>query len=92
MDALRPLAPAYNNDMQALRFVEMVYYILRKDGAYGGVSLWDCDRSGHSRQFTIMDAEDIRRTEYCVALIPCGPMNGCKMNGWTRNGFAMRKP
>ena len=77
MDALRRIVRAYNNDMKALRFVDMVYYILRKDGAYGGVSLWDGDRSGHSRQFTIMDAEDIRRTEDCAALFPCGPMNGC---------------
>jgi N4-(beta-N-acetylglucosaminyl)-L-asparaginase len=27
--------------MAKLRFVDMTYYILRKDGAYAGVSLWE---------------------------------------------------
>ncbi len=79
MDALRRIARSYNNDMAALRFVEMVYYILRKDGAYASVSLWKGDRTGHVRQFTVIDAQDTRRTEDCVPLFPCGPMNGCAL-------------
>ena len=27
--------------MNKLRFVDMTYYVLRKDGAYAGVSLWE---------------------------------------------------
>ena len=77
MDALRRIARWYNNDMTALRFVEMVYYILRKDGAYGSVSLWRGDRSGHVRQFTIKDGEGMRRTEDCLSLFQCSPINGC---------------
>ncbi len=77
MDALRRIARWYGNDMSALRFVEMTYYILRQDGAYGSVSLWSGDKTGHVRQFTIMDGEYLRRTEDCAALFPCSSMNGC---------------
>ena len=38
MDALKRIARNYNNDMSKLKFVDMTYYILRKDGAYAGVS------------------------------------------------------
>ncbi len=79
MDALRRIVRWYKNDMDVLRFVEVVYYILRKDGAYGSVSMWGGDSSGHVREFTITDAKDVRRTEACVALFPCSPMNGCAM-------------
>jgi len=41
MDTLKRIARNYNNDMGKLKFVDMVYYILRKDGAYAGVSLWE---------------------------------------------------
>src|SRR5262245_52754382 len=41
MDALKRIVRNYNNDMNKLRFVDMTYYVLRKDGAYAGVSLWD---------------------------------------------------
>ncbi len=40
MDALKRIARNYNNDMRKLAFLSMFYYILRKDGAYAGVSLW----------------------------------------------------
>src|SRR6266581_494300 len=40
LEVLRRIAHNYNNDMNKLRFLDMVYYILRKDGAYAGVSLW----------------------------------------------------
>jgi N4-(beta-N-acetylglucosaminyl)-L-asparaginase len=41
MDALKRVARTYNGDMDKLRFVDMTYYVLRKDGAYAGVSLWE---------------------------------------------------
>ena len=75
MDALRRIARSYNNDMTALRFVEIIYYILRKDGAYGSVSLWRGDRTGHDRQFTIIDGDLMRRTEDCRYLFDGGPLN-----------------
>ena len=41
MDALKRIVRNYNDDMNRLKFIDMTYYILRKDGAYAGVSLWE---------------------------------------------------
>jgi N4-(beta-N-acetylglucosaminyl)-L-asparaginase len=41
MDALNRIVRNYNGDMNRLRFLDMTYYILRKDGAYAGVCLWE---------------------------------------------------
>jgi N4-(beta-N-acetylglucosaminyl)-L-asparaginase len=41
MDALKRIVRNYNGDMNKLRFIDMTYYVLRKDGAYAGVSLWE---------------------------------------------------
>ena len=40
MDAIKRIVRNYNGDKERLQFVDMVYYVLRKDGAYAGVSLW----------------------------------------------------
>ena len=40
MDALKRIVRNYSSDMDRLKFLDMTYYILRKDGAYAGVSLW----------------------------------------------------
>ena len=76
MDALHRIARWYNNDVTALRFVEIVYYILRKDGAYGSVSLWRDDKTGQARQYTVMDGVAARRTEDCRFLMDGNPVNG----------------
>ncbi len=41
IDAIKRIVRNYNGDKERLQFMDMVYYILRKDGAYAGVSLWD---------------------------------------------------
>jgi N4-(beta-N-acetylglucosaminyl)-L-asparaginase len=41
MNALQRIVRNYNGDKDRLQYVDMVYYILRKDGAYAGVSLWE---------------------------------------------------
>ena len=41
IDALKRIVRNYNGDMNKLRFLDMTYYVLRKDGAYAGVSLWE---------------------------------------------------
>ena len=41
MDALQRVVRNYNGDKERLQYVDMVYYILRKDGAHAGVSLWE---------------------------------------------------
>jgi N4-(beta-N-acetylglucosaminyl)-L-asparaginase len=55
MDALKRIARNYNNDMNKLRFVDMTYYVLRKDGAYAGVSLWEGYRQGNPHKIAIHD-------------------------------------
>jgi N4-(beta-N-acetylglucosaminyl)-L-asparaginase len=66
MDALRRLTRLYNNDMAKIHFIDMTYYILRKDGAYAGVSLWDGPGGGHH---VIGVHDGTRRGENTVALL-----------------------
>jgi N4-(beta-N-acetylglucosaminyl)-L-asparaginase len=66
LDALRRIARNYNNDLSKLKYLDMVYYILRKDGAYAGVSLWS-GTAERPRKFSVADA-DGKRVETTVAL------------------------
>jgi len=65
MDTLRRIARNYNNDMSKLKFVDMTYYILRKDGAYAGVSLWE-GKPDKPHKIAVHDGT--RRSEATVAL------------------------
>lgn len=91
-DALQRIADWYKNDMTALRFVEMVYYILRKDGAYASVSLWRGDKTGHIRLFTIKDGDGMRRTEECSFLFDGSPPNGARGSRQTKANSLFRIP
>lgn len=55
LDALKRIVRNYNGDMNKLHYMDMSYYILRKDGAYAGVSLWEGYSSGHPHQFSVSD-------------------------------------
>src|ERR1700735_4008551 len=55
MEALKRIVRNYNGDMNKLRFVDMTYYVLRKDGAYASVCLWQGYSSGHQHKFTVHD-------------------------------------
>ena len=66
MDALKRIVRNYNGDKERLQFVDMVYYILRKDGAYAGVSLWEGYESGKPHQIAVHDGS--RRLEKTVNL------------------------
>lgn len=72
LDALKRIARNYDNDMSKLRLIEMTYYVLRKDGAYAGVSLWDQTTSGQRRQFAVHDGT--QRNENTVALLQGTPI------------------
>ncbi|HWR36431.1 MAG TPA: N(4)-(beta-N-acetylglucosaminyl)-L-asparaginase [Clostridia bacterium] len=65
MDALKRIARNYNNDMKKLRYLNMIYYILRKDGAYAGVTLWS-GPAERRRKFAVHDGE--KRLEECAFL------------------------
>ena len=65
MDALKRIARNYNNDMTKVKYVGMVYYILRKDGQYAGVSMW----SGNpNRPITFVVHDGTKRRENCKYL------------------------
>jgi N4-(beta-N-acetylglucosaminyl)-L-asparaginase len=55
MDALKRIARNYNNDMNKLHLMDMTYYILRKDGAYAGVSLWEGYSEGQPHKIAVHD-------------------------------------
>lgn len=63
MEALRRIARNYNNDMTRLRYIDMIYYIVRRDGAYAGVSLWSTRGTGAPKVFVVHDG--VQRTEPC---------------------------
>ena len=64
MDALKRIARNYNNDMKKLKFMDMTYYVLRKDGAYAGVSLWEGYSAGNPHKIAVHDGT--RRSEVTV--------------------------
>ncbi len=66
MDALKRIVRNYNNDMNKLKFVDMIYYVLRKDGAYAGVSLWEGYSAKEKHKIAVHDGT--RRSEVTVAL------------------------
>ena len=67
IDALKRIVRNYNGDMNKLKFMDMTYYILRKDGAYAGVSLWDGYSPANPHKIAIHDGT--RRAEKTVALL-----------------------
>jgi len=66
MDALKRIVRNYNGDMDRLRFMDMTFYALRKDGAYAGVSLWDGYEPGKPHKIAVHDGT--RRLEKTVSL------------------------
>jgi N4-(beta-N-acetylglucosaminyl)-L-asparaginase len=67
MDSLKRIVRNYNGDVNKLRFVDMTYYVLRKDGAFAGVSLWEGYEPGKPHKIAIHDGT--RRAEPTVALL-----------------------
>jgi N4-(beta-N-acetylglucosaminyl)-L-asparaginase len=67
LDALKRIVRNYNGDMNRLRFIDMTYYILRKDGAYAGVSLWEGYSKGNPHKIAIHDGT--HRAEAAVSLL-----------------------
>ncbi len=66
MEALQRIVRNHNHDMNKLKFMDMTYYILRKDGAYAGVSLWEGYAPDDVHKIAVHDGT--RRVENTVAL------------------------
>src|SRR5207247_10357213 len=67
IDALKRIVRNYNGDMNKLRLVDMTYYVLRKDGAYAGVSLWEGYTPDKPHKIAVHDGN--LRAEKTVALL-----------------------
>ena len=65
LDVLKRIARNFNNDEKKLRYVSMNYYILRKDGAYAGVTMWS---GAESRPARFLVHDGTRRLEPCIPL------------------------
>jgi len=65
LDVLKRIAHSYESNPAKLRFIDMVYYILRRDGEYASVSLWS-GPANHPHRFAVHDGKS--RLEPCVAL------------------------
>jgi N4-(beta-N-acetylglucosaminyl)-L-asparaginase len=70
METLRRIVRNYNGDMKKVRYLDMEYYIVRKDGAYAGCSLWSTGPTGKPRVFVVHDGT--YRVEKCAALFEGG--------------------
>jgi N4-(beta-N-acetylglucosaminyl)-L-asparaginase len=66
MDALKRIVHNYGGDMERLKYLDMTYYILRKDGAYAGVSLWTGYEPGKPHAIAVHDGT--ARLEKTVSL------------------------
>jgi N4-(beta-N-acetylglucosaminyl)-L-asparaginase len=55
MEALKRLVALYKNDMTRLRYINLVFHVLRRDGAYAGVALWGQGSSGKQLQIAVHD-------------------------------------
>ena len=67
METLRRIVRNYNGDMKKVRYLDMEYYILRRDGAYAGCSLWSTGATGKPRVFAVHDGT--YRVEKCDPLL-----------------------
>ncbi len=70
METLKRIVRNYNGDMARLKYVSMKFYILRKDGAFAGVSMWSGSKD-HPSRFAVHDGT--KRLETCVSLFEGEP-------------------
>jgi N4-(beta-N-acetylglucosaminyl)-L-asparaginase len=67
IDALKRIVRNYNGDTKKIGYIDMTYYILRKDGAYAGVSLWEGYSVGNPHKICVYDGT--LRAEATVSLL-----------------------
>jgi len=73
METLHRIVRNYDGDMTKIRLLDMEYYIVRKDGAYAGCSLWSTGPTGRPRVFAVHDGAGYR-VEKCAALLEGGSL------------------
>ncbi len=55
MDALKRIVRNFENNRRKLEYMDMQYYVLRKDGAYAGVTMWGKTQAGEDKYFAVND-------------------------------------
>ncbi len=55
MDALKRIVRNFENNKKKLEYMDMQYYVLRKDGAYAGVTMWGRTASGEDKFYAVND-------------------------------------
>jgi N4-(beta-N-acetylglucosaminyl)-L-asparaginase len=69
MDALQRIVRNYNGDKERLQYIDMVYYVLRKDGAFAGVSLWE-GYGDDTKPHNIAIHDGVKRLEKTTSMFP----------------------
>jgi len=82
LDALKRIVRNYNGNMHKLQYMDMTYYILRNDGAYACVSLWE-GPPDHKRRFAVCDDKG-KRYEKAVPLFQGASLGWPPMPGGRR--------
>ena len=62
MEVLQRIVRNFNGNMHKLQYMDMTFYVLRSDGAYACVSLWE-GPPDHKRRFAVCDHKG-KRYEY----------------------------
>lgn len=58
LDALKRVSRNFNDDLRRLEAVDLSFYALRKDGQYGGGSLWNRDAGARrNSQFAVSTSD-----------------------------------
>jgi N4-(beta-N-acetylglucosaminyl)-L-asparaginase len=70
IDALKRIVRNFENNKRKLEYMDMQYYVLRKDGAYAGVTLWGKTPTGDDKYFAVNDGTP--RREKLVPLFDAG--------------------
>jgi N4-(beta-N-acetylglucosaminyl)-L-asparaginase len=55
LETLKKIVRNYDGDRERIQYMDMKYYILRKDGAYAGVSLWTGYEPGRPHAIAVHD-------------------------------------
>ena len=70
LDALKRVIRNFDNDMERLKQVDLQFYVMSKDGEYGGASLWDRSRPGAPvTQFAVCSGTGQSHHEAAVYLL-----------------------
>ena len=67
LETLKRIVHNYDGNMDKVRYIDMIYYILRRDGKYAAVALWSHSPTGQPRKFVVHDGN--KRIEDCAFLL-----------------------